>query len=95
MSGEPAAHVDSHARAAHNGATVEKPDVERIAYKALKELGVAAADQATVTAGEQPGHWRIEFEGSHGRAHIRIKCGPGTTPQWVREQIFQQYLAQT
>ena len=75
--------------------TVERQDVERIAHRALKELGVAAAERAAVTAGEQPGHWRIEFDGPQGRALIRIKCGPGTTPQWVREQIFQQYLAQT
>jgi hypothetical protein len=86
---------DSRARSAENDAAVERQDVERIAHKALKELGVSAAERAAVTADDRPGHWRIEFEGPHGRALIRIKCGPGTTPQWVREQVFQQYLAQT
>jgi hypothetical protein len=74
---------------------VDRQDVERIAHKALKELGVSAAERAAVRADEQPGHWRIDFDGPNGRTQIRVKCGPGTTPQWVREQIFQQYLAQT
>jgi hypothetical protein len=43
---------------------------------------------------ERPGHWRIEFDGAHGRAQLRIAGGEGTTAQWVREQVVQQYLAQ-
>lgn len=74
---------------------VERQDVERIARKALKELGVSASEQAAVTAADQAGHWRIEFDGPNGRTQLRIKGGPGTTPQWIREQIFQQFLAQT
>jgi len=74
---------------------VERQDVERIARIALKELGVAAAERAGVTGDDQAGNWRIEYDGPNGRAQMRIKCGPGTTAQWVREQVFQQYLAQT
>jgi hypothetical protein len=74
---------------------VERQDVERIARAALRELGASGPEQAEVTEDDRPGHWRIAFDGSHGRAHLRIKGGPGTTPQWIREQIFQQYLAQT
>lgn len=73
---------------------MEQQDVERIARMALKELGVSAPDRATVTPEGSPGSWRIEYEGHFGPSHIRIKCGQGTTPQWVREQIFAQYLAQ-
>ena len=74
---------------------VERQDVERIARIALKELGVASAERAGVAAEGQSGNWRIDYDGPNGRSQIRIKCGPGTTPQWVREQVFQQYLAQT
>ena len=74
---------------------VERQDVERIARTALKELGVGNPERAVVTEGDQPGHWRIECHGPNGRTELRVKCGAGTTPQWVREQIFQQYLAQT
>ena len=75
--------------------SVERQDVERIVRTALKELGVSAPERAVVTADDPPGHWRIEFEGANGHTQLRIKGGPGTTPQWVREQVFQQYLAQT
>ena len=74
---------------------VERQDVERIARKALKELGASGAERALVSADDQPGHWRIEFDGPNGRARLRVKGGAGTSPQWVRVQIFQQYLAQT
>jgi hypothetical protein len=26
---------------------------------------------------------------------LRIKCGEGSTAQWVRQQIFDQYTAQS
>lgn len=74
---------------------VERQDVERIVRVALKELGVTSAERASVAAEDQAGNWRIDYDGPNGRSQMRIKCGPGTTPQWVREQIFQQYLAQT
>jgi hypothetical protein len=74
---------------------VERQDVERIARTALRELGVEGPERAVVMEDDQPGHWRIEFDGAHGRTRLRVKGGPGTTPQWMREQIFKQYLAQT
>lgn len=87
----------------HNGASailnrfggqVERQDVERIARAALKELGVSRPEQAVIAPDEQPGHWRIDYQDQSSSGRIRIKCGQGTTPQWVREQIFAQYLAQ-
>lgn len=67
---------------------VDQQDVERIARKALQELGVNASALVVAPLGGQPGVWQIEFDG--GRA-LRIKCGQGSTPQWVREQIFAQF----
>ena len=70
---------------------MEQQDVERIARATLKELGVVGVEMAVAPVDGQPGQWRIEIRGSRG---LKIKCGQGTTPQWVREQIFEQYLAQ-
>jgi hypothetical protein len=71
---------------------VEQHEVERIAKATLRELGVATPN-ITVTEGPQIGQFRVEIQGaSH---HLKIKCGHGSTPQWVRAQIFEQYLAQT
>lgn len=73
---------------------MDQQDVERIARTALKELGVTSPDRINVAQDGAPGQWRIDYDGPAGAGHMRIKCGPGTTPQWVREQIFQQFLAQ-
>jgi hypothetical protein len=56
---------------------------------------VDAADRASVAAGDPAGSWRIAFDGPHGPIELHVKGGAGTTAQWVREQIVQQYLAQT
>jgi hypothetical protein len=70
---------------------MEQQDVERIARAALKELGVVGVEMAIAPVDGQPGHWRIDIRGSKG---LTIRCGQGTTAQWVREQIFEQYQAQ-
>jgi hypothetical protein len=69
---------------------VEHHEVERIAKATLKELGVATP--ITVTEGPQIGQFRVEIAGAHHQ--LKIRCGQGSTPQWVRAQIFEQYLAQ-
>jgi hypothetical protein len=70
---------------------LEQHEVERIARAALKELGVPAPDLSLHSDG-RPGYWRIEIRGNvHGPGTLKIKCGKGSTPQWVREQIFDQY----
>jgi hypothetical protein len=79
---------------AYAGGTLEHDDVERIARAALKELGVFGV-VLTVAADGPPGHWRIDIKGGHGPGRLKIKCGPGSSAQWVREQIFEQYLAQS
>jgi len=79
---------------AWSGGFVEQQDVERIARVALKELGVIGADMKVGPVQGQPGNWRIDIGGTRG-AHLKIKCGQGSSPQWVREQIFEQYLGQS
>ena len=69
---------------------MEQQDVERIARTALKELGVTLSTLTVVPAESQPGAWRIDFGGERV---LNIKCGQGSTAQWVRAQIFEQFLS--
>ena len=77
-----------------HGGRVDQHDVERIARATLRELGVVGA-VLTIVPETQPGQWRIEIRGGHGAERLRIKCGEGSTAQWVRQQIFDQYTAQS
>ena len=70
---------------------MDQQDVERIARATMKELGVAGAEMVIAPVEGQPGQWRIDIRGTKG---IKIRCGQGSTAQWVRQQIFEQYLAQ-
>ena len=72
---------------------MNQADVERITHATLRELGVVGAI-VTVTSDARPGEWRIEIQGGHGPGQLRIRCGEGSTAQWVRQQIFEQYTAQ-
>lgn len=69
---------------------MEQEDVERIARRALKELGVTSSTPIVVHPGAQPGVWQIKVGSDRT---LNIACGQGTTPQWVRQQIVEQYLA--
>ena len=68
---------------------MQAQDLERIAKLALRELGVGDAP-VTVTADSQPDRWRIVV-GGNDPATMTIRAGSGTTPQFVREQIFNQF----
>ena len=73
---------------------MDRQDVERIARAALKELGLPKADLTIEQVVGQPGQWRIDIRGSmQGPGTLKIKCGEGSSPQWVRSQIFDQYTA--
>jgi hypothetical protein len=73
---------------------VEQHDVERIARATLKELGLVAPDLIVAPVSGQPGLWRIDIRGNvHGPTTLKVKCGLGSTAQWVREQIFDQYTS--
>jgi hypothetical protein len=70
---------------------VDQQDLERIARATLKELGVATTDNVVLQE-DQPGHWRIQIRGNrNGPDTLKIRCSKGTTAQWVREQILNQY----
>ena len=73
---------------------LEQQDLERIARAALRELGLSNVNITVAPIAERPGQWRIDFAGAHGPTRLNIKCGAGSSPQWVRDQIFEQYLAQ-
>lgn len=67
-------------------------DVERIARATLRELGVPRAELKIVPLQGQSGGFRIDISGAaSGPRTLKIKCGAGSTPQWVREQIFNQF----
>ena len=64
-------------------------DLERIAKKVLRELGVGDPP-LKITAESVPDRWRLEVGGSNP-ATLTIRAGTGTTPNHVREQIFNQF----
>jgi hypothetical protein len=63
--------------------------LERIAKRALRELGTGEVP-IVVTAGAQPDRWRIEIGGSV-QTTFTIRAGTGTSPQFVRDQIVDQF----
>jgi hypothetical protein len=76
-----------------SGGHVEQQDLERIARGAMKELGAHGAVLTISQDAHHAGHWRIDIRGGHGPDHLNIKCGQGSSAQWIRDQIFEQYLA--
>jgi hypothetical protein len=72
---------------------LNQQDVERIARIALKELGAPSTDFTIAPLDGKPGHFRLDVKTQHGPGSLKIRCSDGTTAQWVREQIFEQYNA--
>jgi hypothetical protein len=70
---------------------VEQQDVERIARVTLKELGVTPVSIVVTAVPGMPDAYEVEFGGT---ATLKIKCGRGSSAQWIRDQIFEQYQAQ-
>ena len=68
---------------------MQPEDLERIAKKALRELGLGDPP-LTITADGQPDRWRVSVGGSDP-ATLTIRAGSGTTPGHIREQIFNQF----
>lgn len=69
---------------------MEQQDLERIAKKALRELGVGDPPLTITPADGPPGRWRMKVGGSDP-ATLTIRAGIGTTPGHIREQIFNQF----
>ena len=67
--------------------TVE--DLERIARATLRELGVGNGD-VTISPDSVPDRWRVTVSGRQQISFI-IRCGRGTTAQFVRSQILDQF----
>jgi hypothetical protein len=64
-------------------------DVERIAKAALRELG-AGDVTLMVTLESGTDRWKIVVDGVPPRS-LRIRAGAGTSAQFVRNQIFEQF----
>jgi hypothetical protein len=64
-------------------------DLERIARKVLRELGAGDVD-LVVEPGAERDRWRIVIAGPTPSS-LTIRCGPGTTAEFVRTQIFEQF----
>ena len=71
---------------------MEQRDVERIARAALKDLGVLPMAVIVTTVPGMPGVYHVDFGGN---TTLKVKCGEGSTAQWVRAQILEQYHGQT
>jgi hypothetical protein len=65
-------------------------DLERIARLALRELG--AGEPPIPIIAEPAERWRLEVGGKDPLT-MTIRAGSGTTPQFIREQIFTQFGA--
>ena len=66
-------------------------DLERIARLALRELG--AGDAPLVITQESAGdRWRLEI-GGRSPLTLTIRAGSGTSPQFIRDQIFEQFAS--
>jgi hypothetical protein len=68
---------------------MQPQDLERIAKKVLRELGVGDPP-LTITADAVPDRWRLSVGGS-SPATLTIRAGDGTTANHIREQIFNQF----
>jgi hypothetical protein len=68
---------------------MQPQDLERIAKKALRELGIGDPP-LTITADALPDRWRLNIGGSDP-ATLTIRAGDGTTANHIREQIFNQF----
>ena len=70
---------------------MQPQDLERIAKAALRELG-AGDPPLVITPDTQTDRWRVQVGGSDPLT-LTIRAGSGTTPNFIREQIFNQFAA--
>jgi len=71
---------------------MEQQDLERIARLALRELGAGDGVLSITPAEGHPDSWRLALGGPMPLT-MTIRAGRGTTPQFVRAQIFEQFNA--
>ena len=68
---------------------MDSQDLERIARHALRELG-AGDVPLTITPESQTDRWRVQVGGAE-QMTLSIRAGAGTSPQFIRDQIFAQF----
>ena len=69
---------------------MESRDLERIARAVLRELGAGDPPLTISVADDDHDCWRI-LVGGRDPHTLTIRAGAGTTPNFVREQIFTQF----
>lgn len=69
---------------------MQAQDVERIARVALRELGAGNESVSVVVVG--PDSFQVTL-GGHPPATLTVRAGAGTTAQYIRQQIFDQFRA--
>jgi len=68
---------------------MDPQDLERIARHALRELG-AGDVSVTITPAAQADRWHVEVGGSTPLT-LTLRAGAGTSAQFIRDQIFEQF----
>ena len=69
---------------------MDQHDVERIARAALRELGAGVFNLTVTQDTRQADRWQIDVRGGT-LLSLSVRAGQGTSPQFIREQIFDQY----
>ena len=69
---------------------MQPQDIERIARLALRELG--AGDVPVTISPTGPDSFDLML-GGREPARLTIRAGTGTTAQFIRQQIFEQFPA--
>jgi len=68
---------------------MESVDLERIIKHALRELGTGEVP-VTIERDHGPDRWRVAIGGSF-QTTLTIRAGAGTSPQFIRDQVFEQF----
>lgn len=68
---------------------MDPQDLERIARHALRELG-AGDVPLTITPEARTDRWRVQIGGAV-QTTLSIRAGAGTSAQFIRDQIFEQF----
>ena len=69
---------------------MDSTDLERIAKTVLRELGAGEPPLTITAADDGRDCWQIAI-GGRDPLTLTVRAGAGTTPQFVREQIFTQF----
>jgi hypothetical protein len=68
---------------------MDAADLERIVKLALRELGTGDAP-VSLDRDQGSDRWRVSVRGAV-QTTMTIRAGAGTSPQFIREQVFEQF----